>query len=120
MEIHNNTLYNITTGMPKSTVAGIEISAMKWQYLALSCQFLKAIVLVLLSLRAYSMFQRVVVNNVSKAPPKSANSPSANKSKHNSVSFWQGLKTAMTYITDTQSATPYSESNNGSHISGRS
>jgi hypothetical protein len=110
------------TGMPKSTVSGIEISAMKWQYLALSCQALKAVLLVLISLRAYSMFQRVVLNNVSKAPPKSATAALQSRKKH-AVGFWKGLKTAMTYNADIQSSSPYSESNNGntsSYQSGRS
>jgi hypothetical protein len=112
------------TGMPKSTVSGIEISAMKWQYLALSCQALKAILLVLISLRAYSMFQRVVLNNVSKAPPPKSGTPaSPSRKKLTSVGFWQGLKTAMTYNADIQSSSPYSESNHidtSSYQSGRS
>jgi hypothetical protein len=43
----------LVQAMPRSAIKDIEMNALQWQYIALAQQFLKAIVLVFISLRAF-------------------------------------------------------------------
>jgi hypothetical protein len=60
----------LVQAIPKHAVSYISMHALQWQYIAIAMQFLKGVLLLLISLKAYRMFEKVVLKNTTVTSPK--------------------------------------------------
>jgi hypothetical protein len=114
----------LVQAIPKHAVAYISMHALQWQYIAIAMQFLKGILLLLISLKAYRMFEKVVLKNTSTTSPKkytnSNNTTQGLSSTQKSSSghargFFSSMKAAFTVAdseTGNNSSRKFSSANN--------